>query len=205
MSRRRKPTAIEFEHPLKPPLERWLLLNARLREVETALEHVIGYMGSVRQSKKVTEDPIEGHELVRPLLCFAIVTYVRCFGGGRRPPLRLTDVPRLTERDRQIHGTVRELRNQHFAHAVSDDEGAHIIAVPPQSGHDGGFSAFSIVLLSMNKPELRAFLRLVRKVRRFVEGMESRDGDRLSRALFGATATWAACLENGSRISKEDV
>lgn len=195
-----KPRALGFEHPLKAPLERWLLLSNRLAEVGESLVQLDELFSGAKKHRKDIDMPSEAVRQIRPLYCFAVVTYVRCFGGGRRQPLQISDVPQLTVRDLQTHEDVRTLRNHHFAHAVLDEEGAHIIAIPPQAGLKGGFVVHDIVLASAGAKDIRAFLKLVRKVRRFVKSKGAQAGDDLARAIFGPGATWATCLENGVAI-----
>lgn len=196
--------AFEFDHPLKPSLERWILLDSRLAEVEKSLALLLGHYTAASWRGKFINMSDGGQELMRPLYCFAVVTYVRCFGGGRRQPLRISDVPRLSTRDLHIHEDVRTLRNHHFAHAVADEEGAHLLAVPQQSRIGPGFALYNVVLAGPGLSRLRAFLSLVRKVRRYVKTKEEQAGNQIAMSIFGPKATWRACLANGAEIMKGD-
>lgn len=199
-----KPTALEFEHPLKASLERWLLLEGRLSEVERALLLLIENFDSATKVGPEIEMLPDKSSLVRPLYCFAVVTYMRCFGGGRRAPLKIDEVPNISERNRKVHEDIRLLRNHHYAHAVSDEEGAHVLAIPLQPGIRAGFAVFEVVLAGPSEPDLKAFIALVRKIRRFVRVQEREVGNRLARATFGPTAKWVTCLRNGRLATRRN-
>lgn len=201
--RRPKPRALNFAHTLKPQLEHWLILGGRLREVEQAVARVVDIYATARNGRAL-EVSIEKIPLIRPLYCFSVVTYMRCFGGGRRPPLKIEDIPQLTARDRQTHEEASRLRNKHFAHAVSDEEGASILAIPPQGNLKAGFVVFEVTIATPNVAGVKASLSLVRKVQRFVVRKEHEAGDALAQAILGPKATWAQSLERGAKATKSD-
>ena len=164
-----KPAAQEFEHQLKPELERWLILAARLREVREALTHVseLFVKGGPRRKKML----LQGKEirLVRALYCFAVVTYIRCFATGRRRGLKISDVHGLSARDLETHEDIHVLRNKHFAHPVADEEGASILIIQPRGSRGAGFAVASSVLASSSPEDVRRFTSLVRRVARHID------------------------------------
>jgi hypothetical protein len=200
---RPKLVAREISHALRVPLENWLILGSRLREIEEVLDRLVSIYAAAGKKRPILDVPAEKGALMRPLYCFAVVTYVRCFGGGRRPPLRIDDVPRLTARNRQAHDEASRLRNKHFAHAVADEEGAQILAIPPQGIHKAGFAVHEVTLSSPNLVGLREFLGLVRKVRRFAKRKEHEVGNVLAKAILGPSSTWTKGLKNGADAINE--
>jgi hypothetical protein len=201
--RRPTPRAVEFVHGLKTPLEQWLILGARLKEVGRAVADVVDiYSGTGKgRDLKVSNDKVA---LVRPLYCFSVVTYIRCFGGGRRPPLKIEEIPQLTARDRKTHEEASRLRNKHYAHAVADEEGASILITQSQGALKSGFVTYDVTIATPNVAEVRAFLSLVRKVSRFVLRKEHESGNALAQAVIGPKATWTKCLKHGAAATKRD-
>lgn len=199
-----KPAALLFEHQLKPELERWLILAARLKEVCQALTSVTELLvrgGSRRTEIALGERDIQ---LVRSLYCFAVITYIRCFATGRRRGLNISDVRGLSPQNLETHEDVRTLRNHHFAHPVADEEEALVLIVRPHGSRRAGFRVFDTVLASSSSSDVRRFASLVRKVARHVELKEHLTGDALAQAIFGAQARWRDCLRIGKQGHKGD-
>jgi hypothetical protein len=184
----RKPTALSFEHRLKPELERWLILAARLKEVREALSFVTELLAKGSSRRKEIELDGKDIQLVRGLYCFAVVTYIRCFATGRRRGLNIADVNGLTPIDLETHAAIHMLRNRHFAHPVADEEGASVLIVQSRGSRHAGFAVFNVVLASSSSGDVRRFTALVRKVARYVELKENAAGDALAQATFGRQA-----------------
>lgn len=200
--RKPKLSALDLPHELKSAVENWLIFGARLDEVERAMKDLTAiYLtaGRKRPFLDVTEEKVA---LVRPLYCFAVVTYTRCFGSGRRPPLKIDDIPQLTARNRQAHDDASRLRNKHFAHAVADEEGASVLFIPRQGNLEAGFAVYGVTLATPDIVGVKSFLALVRKVRRFVARKEHEAGNALARAILGSKATWAKSLKHGAIATK---
>jgi hypothetical protein len=179
-----------IEHPSQDRLAAMLTVDGRLAEVEAAFERlieVLRVMGPRGNADGQSYDALMG----RSLYCFAVVTYVRCFNTGKRPALKIADVEGVTPRQLKLHDLMRQIRNQHLAHAVSEEEAAHIYMV--QSAQDGrptGFHVLNAVLSSGGLEEARKMVSLVRKVRKHVQRRIRALGDDVAKAFFGPRASW---------------
>lgn len=179
-----------FEHPSQDALAAILTVDGRLAEVEAAfdrlleVERVMGPQGNVDGQ---SYDSLLG----RSLYCFGVVTYVRCFNIGKRPTLRIEDVEGVTARQLQLHDSMRQRRNQHLAHAVSDEEAAHIYLVHSERhGRIASFHVLNAVLSSGGVGEARRMVLLVRRVRKHVQMRICKLGDEVAKSFFGPKATW---------------
>lgn len=187
MKRSRK-VLVKFEDGSKRELERWLLIDHRLREIAESLNEVHRSMGRTRRIKSAGQESVA---LIRSHYCFAAVTYMRCFSGGRHRKLSIDSIPGITAKNLETHMHVREIRNTFFAHAVADEEAEHVFLLAPEEGKTvTRFGVISIVMLSDSKQRVRDFMRLVAKVRKYVETQSEILGDRIASRFFGKGASW---------------
>jgi hypothetical protein len=186
-TKKRKDILFEFQHKRKAELEAWLVMEARLDEVIEALETLPERL--TWSPKTRTSPPLPtGHSIrVRSLYCFAAVTYIRCFATGRRSRLGISQVPNVTAKDLVLHESIRLMRNQHLAHAVADEEGAHIyLHAKPHERAPSRFNVFNVILASENKATIRRFAVLAKKVRAFVRTRIAAAGDEIAQSFFGS-------------------
>lgn len=178
----------DFDDHDKPELERWLVLEHRLCEVEEALRQVHRNLGKSRKSRRnVSDSGIS----TRSNYCFAAVTYMRCFSAGRHRHLSIDSIPGLTAKNAETHSHVRELRNKFFAHAVADQEGEDVYLHSPSVGEPiNGFGVMSIVMLCDSKQGVRSFINLVSRVRKHVLAQSELVGDKIASRFFGPGASW---------------
>jgi len=187
-------TIMEFSHRRKAEVQELLINDDRLREVEHALKEFLKCISTEQHSRESHLKSL----YARCLYCFATVTYSRCFSSGRRKKLRIGDVAALTDRDRELHENVRRLRNQFFAHAVSDEEDARVLLhAKGLSEEPNGFVVMQVVLMGDGHETAQQFLSLVRKVRAHLASRISEAGDEMAKAFFGPDATWAKCAPRG--------
>ena len=184
-----------FSHPRKAEIEELLITDGRLQEVEDALKQFLK-LAANRKRQWETFTPESLYD--RSLYCFAVITYSRCFASGRRKKLEIGDVGNLTDRDRELHESIRRLRNQYFAHAVADEEGAHVfLSTKPTEDKLSGFTVMHVVLVGDNNTTARRFLSLVRKIRAYLAKRISNVGDEMAKVFFGKSATWRKCAPKG--------
>jgi hypothetical protein len=179
-----------FEHPSQDALAAMLTVYGRLAEVEAAFDRLLEVEGVMGPQGNVDGQPYDSL-LARSLYCFGVVTYMRCFTTGKRPTLRIEDVEGVTRRQLQLHASMRQLRNQHLAHAVCEEEAAHIYLVHSERhGRIASFHVLNAVLSSGGVGEARRMVSLVRMVRKHVQRRICKLGDDVAKDFFGPTATW---------------
>lgn len=201
--RKQKEQLFEFSHKRKGELEGWLMIDGRLDEVCEALDALTVILRD--WSRQTVSPPLaEGVAIqIRSLYCFAAITYIRCFSSGRRPRLDIAQVRTVTAKDRELHEDIRTMRNQYLAHAVADEEGAHVyLHAKPEERKPTGFLVLAVALASDGRPAIRRFAALSRKVRAFVRRCVASAGNDIARAFLGPGATWAKYLHHAKR--KED-
>lgn len=183
---------VPFSHRRKAEVEELLTIDSRLKEVEDALAKFIEL---VENRQRGPQDADPSNLYARSLYCFAAVTYSRCFSSGCRQRLKLDDILTLTDRDREFHEAVRHLRNQHFAHAVTDKyEGTQVfLHIKPSEQEPSGFVTAYAVLTGADSTTVHRFLTLIRKVRVYLSERTATAGDEMAKAMFGETATWRQC------------
>lgn len=190
-------TIFHFTHHRKAEVEELLITDGRLEEVQDALRQFLKLVPN-REQHWESEQPDSLYP--RSLYCFAAITYARCFASGRRKKLEIDDIVSLTQKDRELHESVRRLRNQYFAHAVADEEGAHVLLyAKPGEKDPSGFTVMQVVLMGDSNSTARRFLSLVGKIRKHVQLRIADAGDEIAKAHFGASATWQKYAPKGRR------
>lgn len=199
--RKQKEQLFEFSHKRKGELEDWLTIEGRLDEVCEALDALTVILRDwFRQT--VSPPLAEGVAVqIRSLYCFAAITYIRCFSSGRRPRLDIAQVRTVTAKDRELHEDIRTMRNQYLAHAVADEEGAHVyLHAKPEERKPTGFLVLAVALASDGRPAIRRFAALSRKVRAFVRMCVASPAHSWARELLGPnTCTTPSARKTGLR------
>ena len=179
-----------FRHPRERELARWITMDGRLSEVEASLELLLTNLDAMPPGPTHVKDGGPSI-LVRSLYCFAVITYVRCFNKGRRLQLKIQDIPGLGRRQVELHGELVAVRNQHLAHAVSNEEEAYIFLRRDKGKVElKGFHVLHTVLASDNSAKIRRFIALVKRVRRYVFATVCQVGDEVARTFFSQRAKW---------------
>lgn len=179
-----------FHHPRERELARWITLDGRLSEVEASLEVLLTKLDAMPSGPAHVKDGGPSI-LVRSLYCFAVVTYVRCFNKGRRLQLKIQDIPGLGRRQVELHNELVAVRNQHLAHAVSNEEEAYIFLLRDKGEVElKGFHVLHSVLASDSPATIRRFIALVKRVRKHVFATVCEVGDEVARTFFSQRAKW---------------
>ncbi|RYX80152.1 hypothetical protein EON83_29855 [bacterium] len=184
------PQWFDFKHPSKEALAELSILDGRLVEVEQALERLLPALGHLTPVGKSGGDKFDAL-LVRSLYCFAVVTYIRCFNSGKRLTLKISEIKGLTQNQLIFHERLRGIRNQHLAHAVSEEEAAHIYVIADAGTKCPiGFRVQNGVLASDGERDVKRMIALVKKVRKHVHMRSFQFGDEIAKAVFGPKAKW---------------
>jgi hypothetical protein len=185
----RKQALVEFTHPRKPALEELLLIDHNLEEVVRSIEELLSVLGRRKVSASITTSQ---SITARSLYCFAAISYMRCFAPGYRTRLEISKIPHLSFLDRRLHDNIRAIRNKYLAHAInSDHEGTHLFLVAPNRNAEAThFTILNAILVSDSRATLGRFIRLVGKVRKYIQTRVTTLGNEVARDVFGPRATW---------------
>jgi hypothetical protein len=179
-------TAWNFNHPEKIVLQELLLVKADLHRAKQCIQLCLGppYLAS------------HAGLFAMAVNTQALISYMRCFGGGKRKGLKreiYTSKPELLE----IHDKMKKLRDQHIAHSAGPHEHLNLV-VAAESPHSAavGIGVYTFFLAADNPKSLREFLRLVNFAERYVSAEVTRIGNAMAKDLIGSRATWKKALQS---------
>jgi hypothetical protein len=120
----------------------------------------------------------------------ALISYIRCFGGGKRKGLN-REVYASKPELQKIHDEMKHLRDRHIAHSAGPHEHLELL-VAAESPDDAalGIGIYSFFLSADNPASLRNFLRLIKFADKYVYGEIERIGNVMAKDLMGPKATW---------------
>jgi hypothetical protein len=179
-------TAWNFNHPEKIVLQELLLVKADLHRAKQCIQLCLGppYLAS------------HAGLFAMAVNTQALISYMRCFGGGKRKGLKreiYTSRPELLE----IHDKMKKLRDQHIAHSAGPHEHLNLV-VAAESPHSAavGIGVYTFFLAADNPKSLREFLRLVNFAEKYVSAEVTRIGNAMAKDLIGPKATWKKALQS---------
>lgn len=178
-------TAWNFSHPEKIVLEELLLVKDDLLRAKQCIQLCLGppYLAS------------HAGIFAMAVNTQALISYMRCFGGGKRKGLNrniYTSKPELLV----IHDNIKKLRDQHIAHSAGPHEHLNLL-VAAESPYSAavGIGIYSFFLAADNPKSLREFLRLVRFAEKHVTSEITRIGNAIAKDVIGPKATWKKAIQ----------
>ncbi len=179
-------TAWNFNHPEKTVLQELLLIRADLYRAKQCVQLCLGppYLAS------------HAGLFAMAVNTQALISYIRCFGGGKRKGLKreiYASRPELLA----IHDEMKKLRDQHIAHSAGPHEHLNLI-VAAESPHSAvvGIGVYTFFLAADNPKSLKGFLRLIKFAEKYVSGEITRIGNSMAKDLIGPKATWKKALQS---------
>lgn len=187
-------SAFGFSDPLKSELERLITIQADLRRTVSCLQML------VPPSRLMRESGVIGMALYTQ----ALVSYVRCFTSGRRKGLN-PEIYALKPDLLALHGSIKDLRDKHVAHAVGNDEHCNVlVAAKDTTSPAAGLGVRYWFFAGGDDKHMRGFLRLAEYAQRHVANEVTSTGNALAKKVLGPRATWKKAQQAFSQTVSEE-
>lgn len=179
-------TAWNFDHPEKIALQELLLVKGDLHRAKQCIQLCLGppYLAS------------HAGLFAMAVNTQALISYMRCFGGGKRKGLKreiYASKPELLD----IHDKMKKLRDRHIAHSAGPHEHLNLL-VAAESPYSAamGIGVYTFFLAADNPTSLREFLKLVIFAEKYVSAEVTRIGNSIAKDVIGPKATWKKALKS---------
>ena len=180
----------DFQHPRKVFLQELLSAAHSLEDAASAVAYL---QKVVQRGAKVREIKDHSQSLVEmSMYWFAVMSYMRCFTTGRHSRIDINAVAMVTKAQRDLHGTLRDVRNKYIAHPTGDrfEGGSILLHGPAGSDRPTSFMSLHAKLSGETHGTLAVFARLINRVLDYVHHKIDEAGDEIARHYFGEKATW---------------
>ena len=186
-----------FKHPQKADLEGLLLVKADLHRAKQCIQLCLGppYLAS------------HAGLFAMAVNTQALISYARCFGGGKKRKGLNREIYSSTPELLAIHDEMKKLRDQHIAHSSGPHEHINLIVAADSAYKPAlGIGIYEFFLAADNPTSLRKFLKLVNFAESYVSKEITRIGNIVAKDVMGSKATWKKALDSFySHISSSQI